>query len=77
MEILMAVQSARAWFPGVYVPVTNLAGVEVLPGRSRRVMATVTNGTVFHGTRSQVLAAARAMLAAVAEADQVAAQSAE
>ena len=76
-EILMAVQSARAWFPGVYVPVTNLTGVEVLPARSRRVVATVTNGTVFHGTRAQILAAARALLAAVAEADQAAAESAQ
>jgi hypothetical protein len=77
MEILMAVQSTRAWFPGVYVPVANLTGVEILPARSLRVEAAVSKGTVFHGTRAQVLAAARALLAAVAEADQAAAQSAQ
>lgn len=65
----MAAQRTRAWFPGTYVPVANLTAVEVLPSRSHRVEAAVTKGTVFHGTRAQILAAARALLAAVAEAD--------
>lgn len=73
----MTAQSTRAWFPGTYVAVTNLTAVEVLPARSRRVEAAVTKGTVFHGTRAQIIAAARALLAAVAEADQAAAQSAQ
>jgi hypothetical protein len=64
-------QNSRAWFPGTYIQVSNLAAVEVLPVRSRRVEAAVSKGTVFHGTRSQILAAAHALLAAVAEADKV------
>lgn len=67
----MAAQSSRAWFPGTYVPVVNLAAVEVLSTRSRRVEASVSKGTVFHGTRAQMLAAARALVAAVAEADRL------
>jgi hypothetical protein len=73
----MSVQTSRAWFPGVYVPVARLEAVEVLPMRSHRVEASVSKGTVFHGTRAQLLAAARALIAAVAEADQAAAQSAQ
>ena len=73
----MAAQSSRAWFPGTYVQVTNLAAVEVLPTRPHRVEAAVSKGTVFHGTRAQLLAAARALVAAVAEADRAAAQSAQ
>jgi hypothetical protein len=73
----MSVQSSRAWFPGIYVPVTRLEAVEVLPARSRRVEAAVSKGTVFHGTRSQLLAAAKALINAVAEADAVDAQTAQ
>ena len=65
----MTVQSSRAWFPGTYVPIHRLEAIEILPARSHRVEAAVTKGTVFHGTRAQILAAARALLAAVAEAD--------
>lgn len=70
----MAAQNSRAWFPGTYIPVTNLAAVEVLPARSHRMEAAVSKGTVFHGTRTQLLAAARALVAAVAEADAQSAQ---
>ena len=73
----MSVQTSRAWFPGTYVPVAQLKAVEVLPSRSRRVEAAVSKGTVFHGTRAQILAAAHALLRAVAEADEIAAQPAQ
>ena len=73
----MAVQISRAWFPGVYVPVARLEAVEILPTRSRRVEAAVSKGTVFHGTRAQILAAAHALLRAVAEADAATAQPAQ
>lgn len=69
----MAAQISRAWFPGIYVPVANLTAVEVLPS-AHRVEAAVTKGTVFHGTRAQILAAARALIAAVDAADQTAIQ---
>ncbi len=72
----MAVQTTRAWFPGTYVPVVQIKAVEVLPSR-HRVEAAVTKGTVFHGTRAQILAAARALLNAVAEADAAEAQPAQ
>jgi len=70
----MSAQNSRAWFPGTYVPIHRLEAVEVLPARSHRVEAAVSKGTVFHGTRSQILATAHALLRAVAEADQAAAQ---
>jgi hypothetical protein len=74
----MSVQtSSRAWFPGTYVPVTRIAAVEVLPARSRRIEAAVSKGTVFHGTRAQMLAAAKALLNAVAAADAADAQTAQ
>jgi len=73
----MSVQTSRAWFPGIYVPVARIAAVEVLPTGSHRVEAAVSKGTVFHGTRAQVLAAANALLRAVAEADEIAAQPAQ
>lgn len=72
----MAVQSSRAWFPGTYVPVARIQAVEVLSPR-HRVEAVVSKGTVFHGTRAQILAAANALLRAVAEADEIAAQPAQ
>ena len=72
----MSVQTSRAWFPGTYVPVAQIRAVEVLPSRNR-VEASVSKGTVFHGTRAQILAAANALLRAVAEADAVAAQPAQ
>ena len=73
----MAVQNTRAWFPGTYVPVAQIKAVEVLPARSHRVEAAVSKGTVFHGTRAQIIAAAHALLNAVAEADEIAAQTAQ
>ena len=73
----MAVQSTRAWFPGTYVPVARIEGVEILPSRSFRVEAAVSKGTVFHGTRAQILAAAQALLNAVAVADAADAQPAQ
>jgi hypothetical protein len=73
----MSVQTSRAWFPGIYVPVVRLTAVEVLPARSHRVEAAVSKGTVLHGTRAQILAAANALLRAVAEADEIAAQPAQ
>lgn len=69
-------QTSRAWFPGTYVPVAQIRAVEVLSPRMR-VEAAVTKGTVFHGTRAQILAAAQALLNAVAEADEIAAQPAQ
>ena len=72
----MAVQSTRAWFPGTYVPVAQIKAVEVLSPRMR-VEAAVSKGTVFHGTRAQILAAAHALLNAVAQADEIAAQTAQ
>ena len=72
----MSVQTSRAWFPGTYVPVAQIKAVEVLPAR-HRVEAAVSKGTVFHGTRAQILAAANALLRAVAEADEIAAQPAQ
>jgi hypothetical protein len=72
----MAVQSTRAWFPGTYVPVAQIKAVEVLSPRMR-VEAAVSKGTVFHGTRAQILAAAHALLNAVALADEIAAQTAQ
>jgi hypothetical protein len=65
----MSVQTSRAWFPGTYVPVARIEGVEVLPARSRRIEAAVSKGTILHGTRAQLLAAAQALLNAVAVAD--------
>ena len=73
----MSVRTSRAWFPGTYVPIARLTAVEVLPARSHRVEAAVSKGTVLHGTRSQILAAAHALLRAVAEADEIAAQPAQ
>jgi hypothetical protein len=73
----MSVQTSRAWFPGTYVAVACLTAVEILPTRSHRVEAAVSKGTVFHGTRAQILAAANALLRAVAEADEIAAQPAQ
>lgn len=73
----MSVQTSRAWFPGTYVPVARIEGVEVLPARSRRIEAAVSKGTVFHGTRAQLIAAAKALLNAVAEADAADAQPAQ
>jgi hypothetical protein len=73
----MSVQTSRAWFPGTYVPVVRLTAVEVLPIGSHRIEAAVTKGTVFHGTRAQILAAANALLRAVAVADEIAAQPAQ
>lgn len=73
----MSVQTSRAWFPGTYVPVAQIRAVEVLPARSFRVEAAVSKGTVLHGTRAQILAAARALLNAVAEADEIASQTAK
>ena len=73
----MSVQTSRAWLPGIYVPVVRLTAVEVLPSRSHRVEAAVSKGTVLHGTRAQILAAANALLRAVAEADEIAAQPAQ
>ncbi len=72
----MAVQSTRAWFPGTYVPVAQIKAVEVLSPRMR-VEAAVSKGTVLHGTRAQILAAAYALLRAVAEADEIAALPAQ
>jgi hypothetical protein len=72
----MAVQSTRAWFPGTYVPVAQIKAVEILPSR-HRVEAAVSKGTVLHGTRAQILAAARALLNAVAEADAITAETAQ
>ena len=73
----MSVQTSRAWFPGTYVPVARIAAVEVLPARSRRIEAAVSKGTVFHGTRAQILAAAKALMDAVAMADEADAQTAQ
>ena len=73
----MSVQTSRAWFPGTYIPVAQIRGVEVLSARSHRVEAAVSKGTVFHGTRAQIIAAANALLRAVAEADAVEAQPAQ
>ena len=73
----MSVQTSRAWFPGTYVPVARIQGVEVLPARSRRIEAAVSKGTVFHGTRAQLIAAAQALLNAVAVADAADAQPAQ
>jgi hypothetical protein len=73
----MTVQTSRAWFPGTYVPVARIAAVEVLPARSRRIEAAVSKGTVFHGTRAQILAAAKALMDAVAVADASDAQTAQ
>ena len=49
----------------------------VIAMECRRVEAAVSKGTVFHGTRSQLLAAAKALINAVAEADAVDAQTAQ
>lgn len=72
----MSVQSSRAWFPGTYVPIAQIRAIEVLPSR-HRVEAAVSKGTVFHGTRAQILAAANALLRAVAEADAAETQPAQ
>ena len=69
----MSVQSSRAWFPGTYVPVARIQGVEVLSSvRHQRVEAAVSKSTVFHGTPGQILAAAAALLRAVGEVDSTA-----
>ena len=73
----MSIQTSRAWFPGNYVPVAHLAAVEILLTGSHRVEVAVSKGTVFHGTRAQILAAAHALLWAVTEADAAEAQPAQ
>ena len=66
----MTVQTSRAWFPGTYVPVSRIEGVEVLsPARHQRVEAAVSKSTVFHGTPGQLLSAAASLLRAVGEVD--------
>lgn len=69
----MAVQSARAWFPGLLIPLNRLARFEALPSTRRSVRVQVGRDTVF-GTPAQALATGLALVKAAIDADPVMAE---
>jgi hypothetical protein len=56
-----APRRSQAWFPGLFVPVRHMTGIEVLP--ARRVGVHVAKTTI-HGNAAELRALARAMMQA-------------
>jgi hypothetical protein len=55
---------SQAWFPGRYVPVRHVQGVEVLPCAPQRRGGVQVAKTTIHGTAAELRALAVQMLAA-------------
>lgn len=54
---------SQSWFPGLYVPVRHIRGIEIAPEMPRRVGVRVFKTTI-HGTAAELRHLATQMLAA-------------
>ncbi|MFI6325091.1 hypothetical protein ACIBG8_46775 [Nonomuraea sp. NPDC050556] len=59
---------SQHWFPGLYVPVRHIRGIEIFPS-SRRIEVGVLK-TTLHGTVDQLYALAADILDAIERAEQ-------
>lgn len=61
---------SQAWFPGRYLPVRHLNGIEVLPDVGRRAEVQIVKNTI-HGTAAQLRSLAMQLLAAAVAVERV------